>query len=234
MTAHASLLSPVTDNDPPHARSQRHHLIDHVVAQGVRDQRVLQAMRDVPRHLFVCEPHDLERAYADRPLAIGHDATISQPSLVGIMSEALELTGEEHVLEIGTGSGYQAAVRSHLAGHIDTVEVVPDLAERATQALRTIGCTNVVVHTSDGWDGWPAAAPYDRVVVTAAPEVLPPALLRQLKDGGLLIVPVGSQSKDQRLERWKKVGETFYKQDLGAVRFVPMVSTSSSNRTEEN
>lgn len=154
------------------------------------------------------------------------------------MSEALELTGDEHVLEIGTGSGYQAAVLSHLAGHVDTVEVIRDLAERATVTLASVGCTNVDVHMSDGWGGWPEGAPYDRVVVTAAPEVLPPALLRQLKDGGLLIVPVGSQAKDQRLERWKKVGETFFKEDLGAVRFVPMVkvdaSRSSGDSSKEN
>ena len=179
-------------------------------------------MRAVPRHLFAPE-HDLERAYDDHPLAIGYDATISQPSLVGIMSEAMELTGTERVLEVGTGSGYQAAVLSGLACHIDTVEVIPDLARSAARALATIGCTNVDVHTGDGWAGWLPCAPYDRVVVTAAPEVLPKALLDQLAEGGLLIVPVGSQAKDQRLERWRKVGRTLYKQDLGAVRFVPMV-----------
>jgi protein-L-isoaspartate(D-aspartate) O-methyltransferase len=133
------------NDDPPHARSLRDHLIDRVVALGVRDPRVLKAMRDVPRHFFTIE-NDLERAYADHPLSIGHNATISQPSLVGIMSEALELTGEERVLEIGTGSGYQAAVLSLLAGHVDTVEVIRDLAERATVTLANVGCTNVDVH----------------------------------------------------------------------------------------
>ncbi len=205
----------------------REHLVDDVVALGVRDPRVLAVMREVPRHLFVPE-HDIERAYADHPLSIGHEATISQPSLVGIMSEALELSGRERVLEIGTGSGYQAAVLSRLAAHVDTVEVVPELAERAAAVLKALECTNVDVHTNDGWAGWPEGAPYDRVVVTAAPEVLPGALLDQLADGGLLIVPVGSQAKDQRLERWKKVGELLYKQDLGAVRFVPMVHADSN------
>jgi len=205
----------------------RAHLVDDVVALGVHDPRVLAAMREVPRHLFVPE-HALERAYADHPLSIGHEATISQPSLVGIMSEALELTGRERVLEIGTGSGYQAAVLCRLAGHVDTVEVVPELAERAAAVLKALGCENADVHTTDGWAGWPEGAPYDRVVVTAAPEVLPGALLDQLADGGLLVVPVGSQAKDQRLERWKKVGGLLYKQDLGAVRFVPMVHADAS------
>lgn len=208
----------------------REHLVDRVVALGVHDPRVLTAMREVPRHLFVPE-HALERAYADHPLSIGHEATISQPSLVGIMSEALELTGRERVLEIGTGSGYQAAVLCRLAAHVDTVEVVPELADRAAAVLEALGCENVDVHTTDGWAGWPEGAPYDRVVVTAAPEVLPGALLDQLADGGLLVVPVGSQAKDQRLERWKKVGGLLYKQDLGAVRFVPMVHAEPAATT---
>jgi protein-L-isoaspartate(D-aspartate) O-methyltransferase len=209
-------------DDPPAARALRRHLVDRVVALGVHDPRVLACMREVPRHWFVPN-HDLEQAYADHPLLIGHEATISQPSLVGIMSEALKLSGTEHVLEIGTGSGYQAAVLCRLAGHVDTIEVVPALAEQARSTLRALGCTNVDVHTGDGWAGWPAGAPYDRVVVTAAPEVLPPALLEQLDDGGLLVVPVGSQENDQRLERWRKAGGALFKQDLGAVRFVPMV-----------
>lgn len=179
-------------------------------------------MHEVPRHLFA-STYDLERAYADHPLNIGHEATISQPSLVGIMSEALELTGQERVLEIGTGSGYQAAILSRLAAHVDTVEVVGALAASAARTLGAVGCTNVDVHESDGWAGWPEGAPYDRVVVTAAPEVLPAALIGQLIDGGLLVAPVGSQTKDQRLERWRKIGDSLHKEDLGAVRFVPMV-----------
>jgi protein-L-isoaspartate(D-aspartate) O-methyltransferase len=208
-------------NDPPLAQELRARLV-RVVSSGVCDPRVLDAMREVPRHLFAPE-HELDRAYGDFPLPIGHEATISQPSVVGIMSEALELTGHEHVLEIGTGSGYQAAVLGRLAGHVDTVEVVPDLAERARRTLAKLGISNVDVHTGDGWAGWPARAPYDRVVVTAAPDMLPPALIRQLVDGGLLVVPVGSQENDQRLERWLKVGELLSKHDLGAVRFVPMI-----------
>jgi protein-L-isoaspartate(D-aspartate) O-methyltransferase len=209
-------------DDPPLARSLRAQLVDRVVALAVRDRRVLAAMHEVPRHLFAPQ-HDLEHAYADYPLTIGYEATISQPSLVGIMSQALELTGSERVLEIGTGSGYQAAVLSRLAAHVDTVEVVDALARGAARTLTAVGYTNVEVHESDGWAGWPDGAPYDRVVVTAAPDVLPTALIGQLIDGGLLVVPVGSQAMDQRLERWRKIGDSLHREDLGAVRFVPMV-----------
>ncbi len=201
---------------------RREHLVDRVVALAVRDARVLDVMRAVPRHVFV-RPCDVQHAYEDSPLPIGHDVTISQPSLVGIMSEALDLAGGERVLEIGTGSGYQAAVLSRLAGHVDTVEYVPELALRAEAALASLGYSNVEVHRGNGWAGFPERAPFDRIVVTAAPDVLPEALLEQLGDGGLLVVPVGSQARDQRLERWRKAGASLYKQDLGAVRFVPMV-----------
>jgi protein-L-isoaspartate(D-aspartate) O-methyltransferase len=207
--------------DPPLARSLREELV-RTVAQGVRDARVLAAMNEVPRHVFVPSA-DLVAAYEDHPLSIGYDATISQPSLVGIMSAALELEGTERVLEIGAGSGYQAAVLSRLARWVDTVEVVPALAERARESLAALGYTNVAVHVGDGWAGWPEGAPYDRVVVTAAPEVMPTELLAQVREGGMLLVPIGVQTRDQRLERWLHRGDTFRKQDLGAVRFVPMV-----------
>jgi len=212
-------------NEAPLARALREHLVDQVVALGVRDPRVLAAMREIPRHLFAPQ-HELDRAYADHPLAIGHDATISQPSLVGLMSEALDLSGDEVVLEIGTGSGYQAAVLARLAGHVHTVEVVADLAARAKTTLAALGLHNVDVHVADGWAGWPPSAPYDRIVVTAAPEVLPRALLDQLSKTGLMIVPVGSQAADQRLERWSKRGGVLRREDLGAVRFVPMVRST--------
>ena len=210
--------------EPGVARERREHLVDRVIALAVRDPRVIDVMRAIPRHLFV-RGCDVERAYEDTPLAIGHDATISQPSLVGIMSEALDLSGRERVLEVGTGSGYQAAVLGRLAGHVDTVELVPELAAAARATLDALGYTNVEVHEGNGWAGLAARAPFDRIVVTAAPDVLPPMLLDQLADGGLLVVPVGSQARDQRLERWRKAGASLYKQDLGAVRFVPMVRT---------
>lgn len=196
-------------------------LVD-IVARQVGSKRVLEAMGAVPRHMFVPE-HSVGEAYADHPLPIGHDATISQPTVVGMMSEALELDGTQRVLEIGTGCGYQAAVLSRLAATVDTIEVVPELADRAYRALAAAGCTNVQVHVGDGWAGLPERAPYDRILVTAAPDHLPDALVAQLAEGGLLVVPVGPQARDQRLERHRKQGGRLVCEDLGAVRFVPMV-----------
>lgn len=193
-----------------------------VVAREVRCPRVLAVLREVPRHWFVPE-HSLEEAYGDHPLPIGYGATISQPTVVGLMSEALALDGTQRILEVGTGSGYQAAVLSSLARHVDTIEFVPELAERARRALGTAGCSNVDVHVGDGWEGLPHRAPFDRIVVTAAPDRLPEALVDQLAEGGLLVVPVGPQSHDQRLERHMKRGGRLVREDLGAVRFVPMV-----------
>lgn len=210
------------------AQKLRDRLVDGPIAHAVHDPRVIRAMREVPRHAFVPD-HSLELAYEDHPLSIGWDVTISQPSLVAIMSEALELKGGERVLEIGTGSGYQAAVLCKLGVTVDSVEVVPPLAERARKILDELGCGSVRIHTGDGWAGWPENAPYDRIVVTAAPDVMPRALVAQLAEGGLLLAPVGTQERDQRLERWKKKDGTLYKQDLGAVRFVPMVHAARAN-----
>ncbi len=193
-----------------------------IVAREVRSPRVLEVMRAMPRHAFVPE-HPIDEAYADHPLPIGHGATISQPTVVGMMSEALDLDGSERILEIGTGSGYQAAVLSRLAAHVDTIEVVPELADRARRVLLLLGCQNVDVHVGDGWLGLLHRAPYDRIVVTAAPDCLPEALVQQLADRGLLVVPVGPQTRDQRLERHMKQDGRLVREDLGAVRFVPMV-----------
>jgi protein-L-isoaspartate(D-aspartate) O-methyltransferase len=196
-----------------------------IVGREVRCARVLDVIREMPRHVFVPE-HSLADAYADHPLPIGHGVTISQPTVVGMMSEALQLTGTERILEIGTGSGYQAAVLSRLAWNVDTIEVVPELAERARGTLRELGCENVAVHDGDGWRGLPENAPFDRIVVTAAPDHVPEALVAQLAEGGLLVVPVGPQTADQRLERHRKQGGVLVKEDLGAVRFVPMIHAS--------
>lgn len=193
-----------------------------IVAREVKSPRVLDVLRHMPRHVFVPE-HPIEQAYADYPLPIGFGATISQPTVVGLMSEALALEGNERVLEVGTGSGYQAAVLGQLALHVDTIEVIPALATRATRALHALGITNVQVHVADGYSGLPEHAPFDRIVVTAAPEHLPQALVDQLAEGGLLVVPVGPQSRDQRLERHLKRNGRLVREDLGAVRFVPMV-----------
>jgi protein-L-isoaspartate(D-aspartate) O-methyltransferase len=210
--------------DPPEARARRAALVDEVAVE-VAAPRVLSALRAVPRHLFVPEA-SLAEAYEDHPMPIGEGQTISQPTVVGLMSEALELTGEERVLEVGAGSGYQAAVLAVLAREVDTLEIVPELAARAARALALLRLDNVRVHFRDGWVGLPSHAPFDRIVVTAAPDVLPVALLEQLAEGGRLVLPVGPQRGDQRLLVLEKQGGSVQRRDLGGVRFVPMVRSS--------
>ena len=187
--------------------------------RGISDQRVLEAMTRVPRHLFVPEAQR-DEAYGDHPLPIGHGQTISQPYIVAFMTEALRVEPSHRVLEIGTGSAYQAAVLGELAGHVYTIEIVPPLAERARQTLRENGYTNVTVRTGNGYEGWPEHAPFDRIMVTAAPETVPPALVEQLKIGGLMAIPVGSSEQELRILRRTPQGL-----DTVAtlpVRFVPM------------
>jgi protein-L-isoaspartate(D-aspartate) O-methyltransferase len=207
--------------DPPEAQTYRDELVSRLELD-VPDPKVRDVMRRVPRHLFVPDA-SLWGAYRDYPLPIGHAQTISQPTIVGIMTAALELTGTERVLEIGTGSGYQAAILSLLAAEVFTVEVVPELAVEARARLETLGYTNVNVRTGDGYVGWPELAPFDRILVTAAPPVLPASLLRQLKDPGILIAPIGDDSWDQRLVRIRLRDGRTTEEDLGGVRFVPMV-----------
>lgn len=214
--------------DPPEARAARAGLVE-LVSEEVRDPRVLSALRRVPRHLFLGAPAPVEEAYGDHPVPIGLGQTISQPTVVGLMSEALELTGTENVLEIGTGSGYQAAVLGLLAREVDTIEVLPELARRSRAVLERLGFTNVFVHEGDGFRGLPEGAPYDRIVVTAAPDEIPEALLDQLADGGLLVVPVGPQDGAQRLERIRKNGARLDEEFLCGVRFVPMVHGAESS-----
>jgi protein-L-isoaspartate(D-aspartate) O-methyltransferase len=207
--------------DPPDARALRQDLVRELAAD-VRDERVLEAMRHVPRHLFV-PGAPLSLAYANRPVSIGHGQTISQPLIVAIMSEALRLRGGERVLEIGTGSGYQAAVLALLAKEVYTIEIVPELGEAARKRLAELGYPNVHVRIGDGYLGWPESAPFDAILVTAAPDEVPPALLAQLAEGGTLVAPVGKSAWTQRLHRYRKQGSRTRLEDLGGVRFVPMV-----------
>jgi protein-L-isoaspartate(D-aspartate) O-methyltransferase len=193
-----------------------------VEARGVLDARVLDALRAVRRHRFV--PDDLARlAYDDGPLAIGYGQTISQPYVVGLMSEAVDLAPEERVLEIGTGSGYQAAVLAHLAQTVHTIEIVEPLAERARKTLADLGYANVTCHVGDGFRGLPDEAPFDAIVVTAAPPEVPPPLIEQLAVGGRLVIPVGDAHRGQELMLYEKRADgTFVQQRLIPVRFVPM------------
>ncbi len=189
--------------------------------RGIRDERVLAAMLSVPRHEFI--PVELaSEAYTDRPLPIGHGQTISQPFMVAAMAEALELSGGERVLEIGTGSGYQAAVLSLLAGEVYTIEMHEDLAVESAERLRRLGYANVHVHVGDGTLGWPDEAPFVAIIVTAAAPDVPPPLAAQLAEGGRLIVPVGSPD-EQRLLRVEKRDDAFTQRALYHCRFVPLL-----------
>lgn len=194
-----------------------------VVARTVHDPRVLEVMARMPRHVFAPDLTPAE-AYADAPEEIGYAQTISQPTLVAEMTEALHLRGTERVLEIGTGSGYQAAILAALAAEVFTIEVVPALAEAARERLAKLGCSNVHVRLGDGHQGWPEAAPFDRIVLTAAPERVPDALAAQLAEDGILIAPVGPVNTVQRLLRYRKHGGAVTCEELCSVRFVPMVS----------
>ncbi|HSO27102.1 MAG TPA: protein-L-isoaspartate(D-aspartate) O-methyltransferase [Anaerolineales bacterium] len=202
---------------------ERQRMVDQqLVNRDITDPRVLDAMRTVPRHLFVPEEHRY-LAYADGPLPIGTDQTISQPYIVALMSQLLELHGDENVLEIGTGSGYQAAILGHLAAVVHTVERHPALARQAQARLRALKLDNVHVEIGDGTQGWPAAAPYAAVLVTAAAPYAPKPLLNQLALGGRLIIPVGGRT-GQHLQRWVRRSEDeFEREILTPVAFVPLV-----------
>ena len=194
-----------------------------IEARGVSDPRVLAAMRLVLRHRFVPARHRA-LAYADRPLPIGHQQTISQPYIVAYMSEALRVRPQMRVLEIGTGSGYQAAVLAKLARTVYTIEIVKPLGEQAAALLRRLGYTNIRFRIGDGYRGWPEAAPFDRIILTASPPRLPQPLLKQLKLGGLLVAPVGRRA--QQLVRVRRTKRGFAREHLFGVRFVPMTGAA--------
>jgi protein-L-isoaspartate(D-aspartate) O-methyltransferase len=192
---------------------------DQLRARDITSSRVLAAMRDVPRHLFVPEALR-DDAYADHPLPIGLEQTISQPYIVAFMTQALDVEPHHTVLEIGTGSGYQAAVLGKLAGHVYSIEILAPLADRARRTLEELGYRNVTVRTGNGYLGWPESAPYDRIMVTAAPEEVPPVLVEQLKVGGVMAVPVGRGEQELRILRRTANGLQTLR--TLPVRFVPM------------
>ena len=192
-----------------------------IEARGVRDQRVLQAMRDVKRHIFV--PDDMKtRAYTDNPLPVGYGQTISQPYIVAFMTEALETKEEHNILEIGTGCGYQSAVIASIVKGVYTVEIVEELYEKSSELLQKSGYLNVKCKYGDGYEGWPEYAPFDGIIITAAPPRLPVNLFEQLKVGGKMIVPVGG-GWHQELKSITKKPEGLYTEFLLDVRFVPMI-----------
>jgi len=207
------------DPDDPHAVERARMVLEQIERRGVMDPRVLRAMESVPRHLFVPEAYR-GGAYEDGPLPIGEGQTISQPYIVAFMSEAIRPRPTDRVLEIGTGSGYQTAVLSRLVRHVFTIEIRPQLGEAAGARLREIGCANVTARVGDGHDGWPEEAPFDAILVTAAPPETPQALLDQLAVGGRLVIPLGTL--DQELVRLTRREHGFDRETLLPVRFVPL------------
>ena len=193
-------------------------------ARGVRDESVLSAMRKVPRHEFVPEESQTD-AYEDYPLAIGFGQTISQPYIVALMTELLQPDKKDRVLEIGTGSGYQAAVLSVLVDKVFTIEIIPGLAESAARLFQKNGYRNIFLRCGDGYKGWPEEALFDKIIVTAAPPSIPKTLIQQLKVGGILVIPVGTFSQELLVVRKTEKGVT--QKSVIPVRFVPMIEENS-------
>ena len=220
-------------------QAQREAMVRRDIASGVfgrtavRDEAVLRAMRTVPRHEFV--PGDMRaHAYEDSPLPIGHDQTISQPYIVATMTEALKVGADDVVLEIGTGSGYQAAVLAEIVKHVYTIEIVAALGERARRDLARLDCDNVEVRVGDGYEGWPEHAPFDAIIVTAAPDHIPQPLVDQLKPGGRMVIPVGETGAVQQLKRLTKHDDgTVRDEILDLVRFVPMTGEAEQRDRQE-
>ena len=215
-------------SDPDAARRAR-MVETQIAARGVRDPRVLAAMRKVPRHLFV-EPAARAEAYGDHPVPIGNNQTISQPYIVALMTELLELPPHARVLEIGTGSGYQSAVLGEIANEVYSIEILPDLARGAAEKLKELGYTNVEVRAGDGYRGWPEHAPFDGIIVTAAPERIPQPLVDQLAVGGRMVIPVGGFFQELKVFTKDKDGRVTEK-DVIPVRFVPMTGEIEKEQT---
>ena len=209
-----------------------HMVKDQIEKRGIKDKKVLRVMHETPRHLFI--PANLKNlAYEDGPLPIGEGQTISQPYIVALMTELLNLKGNERVLEIGTGSGYQSAILSPLVKELYSIEIVKTLAERASKILKEMHYDNVTVKYGDGYKGWIEYAPYDAIIVTAAPEHIPQILIDQLKVGGRMVVPVGS--KYQKLKVITKTNEgKFGEENIISVRFVPMIHSIKINHNKGN
>ena len=221
-----------SDAKPPQTgdlTTHRENMVERqIAARGISDPATLEAMRKVPRHEFL--PMRLrDEAYMDYPLPIGHGQTISQPFIVAFMTEAIRPQPGEKILEIGAGSGYQAAILAQMGADVYTIEIVEPLAEMARQTLERLGFKNARVMHGDGFRGWPEHAPFDAIIVTCAPDKIPPDLVAQLKDGGRMIIPVGG-GMNQELVLLRKKGDKVEKQSVLPVRFVPMTGEAQNNR----
>lgn len=211
-------------------QKERHQMVKEGVAErGVTDQQVLKTMRHVPRHLFVPQNYQ-QYAYQNRPLPIGNGQTISQPFIVGLMTQMLDLQAGEKVLEIGTGSGYQAAVLSEITPYVYTIEIIRELGLQARNRFEKLGYSTIKTKIGDGYKGWPKYAPFDAIILTAAPEEVPDPLIKQLKKGGVLVAPLGDSDEIQMLTRVTKSkdGEINIQRKL-PVRFVPMTGKAQGN-----
>lgn len=216
-------------DQPSDVKARADMVREQIASRNVRDPQVLAAMGKVPRHLFVREGEQ-PFAYRDTPLPIGHGQTISQPYIVALMTELVRPDASQRVLEIGTGSGYQAAVLAEIVSHVYTIELEADLAQRAERLLSSLEYRNVTVRAGDGYAGWPEKAPFDIIVVTAAPDHIPQPLVDQLKRGGRMIIPVGSSFATQQLRLIEKnaAGE-LHTRDITPVRFVPLRRADGAN-----
>src|SRR5512143_1971346 len=215
------LFQAFSEGADPYALKRQRMVRDDIRGRQVKEPRVLSAMSNVPRHLFV-PPEYRDQAYEDHPLPIGEGQTISQPYVVALMTEALKLKAGDRVLEIGTGSGYQAAILAEIVREVYTIEIRKNLAEKAESVLKDLGYRNVKVKYGDGYFGWEEAAPFDAVIITAAANHTPPPLIKQLKEGGRLIVPLGSTVYFQTLILATKRKGQLDVEQLGPVAFVPM------------
>ncbi len=201
---------------------KRNNMVDQQIAnRGIKDNAVLDAMRKVPRHEFVPQEY-IHQAYDDHPLPIGYGQTISQPYIVALMTEVLQVKPGQRVLEIGTGSGYQAAILAELDAEVYTIEIIPELAEQAKARLEHLGYSQIKVLNADGYYGWEEYAPFDAIIVTAAPDHLPQPLVNQLKEGGRLVIPIGPVGSVQTLWLFEKSHGELLSTNLGLVRFVPL------------
>lgn len=226
----AVLMATIVAVAQPDWEARREAMVDSLVERGLCGERVATAMKAVPRHLFVPAPHQ-DAAYEDQPLPIGNGQTISAPSIVAMMTEALKPRPTDRVLEVGTGSGYQAAVLGKLVRHVYTIEIVEDLAVTAKQRLKDLEYDNVTVRHGDGYLGWPEHAPFDSIIVTCAPEEIPQPLVDQLKDGGLMVIPVAEEGWAQKLYLIEKRGGELERTELADVIFVPM--TRAEDQAED-
>lgn len=216
----------MTANDDSRAAERELMVARQIAARGISNPEVLRVMRQVPRHEFV--PADRQAgAYDDSPLPIGHGQTISQPYIVALMTELVDPRPGQKILEIGTGSGYQAAVLAAMGAKVFTMEIVEPLARRARETLERLGFGDVAVRAGDGWEGWPEEAPFDAIIVTCAPEDIPPKLAEQLREGGRMVIPVGPEGGVQELVLARKVQGRMEKQSVLPVRFVPMTGGES-------